>query len=188
MQNRRDCVCSGRSARLHSAVGYGGQRSSEGMFAAPRVSWNQSAGQRRSPLSPLPITEEIYGLDDYGNIIQNNGRAYNLVRRLQDLLCRTTIHLMIKEKQGCWNLTRKNREAERFVWQGDLSLRRNRIMVGQDLSYGGKGKTSDTASRQYLLTPALLAAGRRTNLKGENFTRQHVKIKQDTNKLLLPFL
>ena len=150
MQNRRDCVCSGRSARLHSAVGYGGQRSSEGMFAAPRVSWNQSAGQRRSPLSPLPITEEIYGLDDYGNIIQNNGRAYNLVRRLQDLLCRTTIHLMIKEKQGCWNLTRKSREAERFVWQGDLSLRRNRIMVGQDLSYGGKGKTSDTAFRQYL--------------------------------------
>ena len=143
---------------------------------------------RLAPLSPLPITEEIYGLDDYGNIIQNNGRAYNLVRRLQDLLCRTTIHLMIKEKQGCWNLTRKSREAERFVWQGDLSLRRNRIMVGQDLSYGGKGKTSDTASRQYLLTPALLAAGRRTNLKGENFTRQHVKIKQDTNKLILPFL
>jgi len=55
------------------------------------------------------------------------------------------------------------------------------------LSYGGKGKTSDTASRQYLLTPALLAAGRRTNLQGKNFTRQHVKIKQDTNKLLLPF-
>ena len=181
-------MCSGRSARLHSAVGYGGQRSSEGMIAAPRVSWNQSAGQRCPPLSSLPITEEIYGLDDYGNIIQNNGRAYNLVRRLQDLLCRTTIHLMIKEKQGCWNLTRKSREAERFVWQGDLSLRRNRIMVGQDLSYGGKGKTSDTASGQYLLTPALLAAGRRTNLQGKNFTRQHVKIKQDTNKLLLPFL
>jgi hypothetical protein len=29
-----------------------------------------------------------------------------------------------------------------------------------DLSHGGKGKTSDTASRQYLLTPALLAGAK----------------------------
>jgi hypothetical protein len=102
VQNRRDCTCSGRSARLRSAVVYGGQRSSDKAWL-----------QRRKFLAiicrlALPLQSPVHhrrnlwieGLQK-SRIMEGD---INLVCRLEDLLCRTTINRMIKEKWavGIW--------------------------------------------------------------------------------------